>query len=85
MNGGAEARRVFIGAGCNRVVNNVSWGACDLVAFGAHNAVAIFCPKVRPRLPFIYLTFDKLYIYSQTELFLSSSFVNFRFGRMPKF
>ncbi|XP_059457637.1 elongator complex protein 2 isoform X1 [Corylus avellana] len=45
MNGGAEARRVFIGAGCNRVVNNVSWGACDLVAFGAQNAVAIFCPK----------------------------------------
>lgn len=37
--------RVIIGAGCNRIVNNVSWGACDLVAFGAHNAVAIFCPK----------------------------------------
>lgn len=37
--------RVFIGAGCNRIVNNVSWAASDLVAFGAHNAVAIFCPK----------------------------------------
>ncbi|XP_031477273.1 elongator complex protein 2 [Nymphaea colorata] len=35
----------FIGAGCNRVVNNVSWGACNLVAFGAQNAVAIFCPE----------------------------------------
>ncbi|GLT69201.1 hypothetical protein SLA2020_413700 [Shorea laevis] len=45
VDGGAEVRRVFIGAGCNRVVNNVSWGACDLVAFGAQNAVAIFCPK----------------------------------------
>ncbi|CAF2054624.1 BnaCnng34390D [Brassica napus] len=40
-----EAKRVFIGAGCNRVVNNVSWGASGLVSFGAQNAVAIFCPK----------------------------------------
>ncbi|KAF5751893.1 putative nucleotide binding protein [Tripterygium wilfordii] len=40
-----EVKRVFIGAGCNRVVNNVSWGACGLVSFGAQNAVAIFCPK----------------------------------------
>lgn len=45
MVGEAEVKQVFIGAGCNRVVNNVSWGACDLVAFGAQNAVAIFCPK----------------------------------------
>jgi len=43
--GGVEARRVFIGAGCNRVVNNVSWGACGLVAFGAQNAVALFSPQ----------------------------------------
>ncbi|KAG0524708.1 hypothetical protein BDA96_07G234800 [Sorghum bicolor] len=41
---GVEARRVFIGAGCNRVVNNVSWGACGLVAFGTQNAVALFSP-----------------------------------------
>lgn len=41
----AKIDRVFIGAGCNRIVNNVSWGACDLVSFGAQNAVAIFCPK----------------------------------------
>ncbi|KAH6763057.1 elongator protein 2 [Perilla frutescens var. hirtella] len=40
-----EAERLFIGAGCNRIVNNVSWGACDLLSFGAQNAVAIFCPK----------------------------------------
>ncbi|PIN23701.1 RNA polymerase II elongator complex, subunit ELP2, WD repeat superfamily [Handroanthus impetiginosus] len=40
-----EVKRAFIGAGCNRIVNNVSWGACDLVSFGAQNAVAIFCPK----------------------------------------
>lgn len=40
-----EVERVFIGAGCNRVVNNVSWGASGLVSFGAQNAVAIFCPK----------------------------------------
>ncbi|XP_052187549.1 elongator complex protein 2 [Diospyros lotus] len=44
-NGGPEVGRVFIGAGCNRIVNNVSWGACGLVAFGAQNAVAIFCPE----------------------------------------
>ncbi|KAJ4833598.1 Elongator subunit elp2 [Turnera subulata] len=36
---------VFIGAGCNRVVNNVSWGASGLVSFGAQNALAIFCPN----------------------------------------
>lgn len=41
-----RAERVFIGAGCNRIVNNVSWGASDLVAFGSQNAVAIFCPKI---------------------------------------
>lgn len=46
INGGMEVKKVFIGAGCNRVVNNVSWGACDLVAFGAQSAVAIFSPKV---------------------------------------
>ncbi|KAK4260777.1 hypothetical protein QN277_003850 [Acacia crassicarpa] len=43
--GGFEVKRVFIGAGCNRIVNNVSWGACGLVSFGAQNAVAIYCPK----------------------------------------
>uniref|UniRef100_A0A0A9D3X7 Elongator complex protein 2 n=1 Tax=Arundo donax TaxID=35708 RepID=A0A0A9D3X7_ARUDO len=41
---GVEVERVFIGAGCNRVVNNVSWGACGLVAFGTQNAVALFSP-----------------------------------------
>ncbi|CAO2830138.1 unnamed protein product [Amaranthus hypochondriacus] len=40
-----QVERAFIGAGCNRIVNNVSWGASNLVAFGAHNAVAIFCPQ----------------------------------------
>ncbi|XAR52455.1 hypothetical protein NMG60_11020544 [Bertholletia excelsa] len=43
--GPVEVERAFIGAGCNRIVNNVSWGACELVAFGAQNAVAIFCPE----------------------------------------
>ncbi|OMO64059.1 hypothetical protein COLO4_32127 [Corchorus olitorius] len=27
----AEVKRLFIGAGCNRIVNNVSWGASDLI------------------------------------------------------
>ncbi|KAF4350995.1 hypothetical protein F8388_021702 [Cannabis sativa] len=43
--GGVGVKRVFIGAGCNRIVNNVSWGASDLVSFGAQNAVVIFSPK----------------------------------------
>ncbi|RYR16108.1 hypothetical protein Ahy_B04g073063 isoform A [Arachis hypogaea] len=43
--GTVGVKRVFIGAGCNRIVNNVSWGASGFVSFGAHNAVAIFCPK----------------------------------------
>ncbi|CAM9004120.1 unnamed protein product [Rhodiola kirilowii] len=41
----SDVERAFIGAGCNRVVNNVSWGACGLVSFGSQNAVSIFCPK----------------------------------------
>ncbi|EOA12411.1 hypothetical protein CARUB_v10027707mg [Capsella rubella] len=40
-----EAKRVFIGAECNRVVNNVSWGASGLVSFGAQNVFAVFSPK----------------------------------------
>lgn len=40
-----EVEREFIGSGCNRVVNNVSWGPSGLVAFGAHNAISIFCPQ----------------------------------------
>ncbi|KAK8958452.1 Elongator complex protein 2 [Platanthera guangdongensis] len=43
--GNVEVERLFIGAGCNRVANNVSWGPSGLVAFGAQNAVAIFCPE----------------------------------------
>ncbi|KAL4319422.1 hypothetical protein GQ457_18G021310 [Hibiscus cannabinus] len=42
----AEVKSLFIAAGCNRIVNNVSWGASGLVSFGAQNAVAIFCPKL---------------------------------------
>ncbi|KAJ1702432.1 hypothetical protein LUZ63_002211 [Rhynchospora breviuscula] len=46
-NGGGDlaVEQVFVGAGCNRIVNNVSWGPSGLVAFGAQNAVAIFCPQ----------------------------------------
>ncbi|GMN38645.1 hypothetical protein TIFTF001_007862 [Ficus carica] len=42
---GVEVKRAFIGAGCNRIVNNVSFSASDLVALGSQNAVAIFSPK----------------------------------------
>ncbi|XP_024992104.1 elongator complex protein 2 isoform X2 [Cynara cardunculus var. scolymus] len=44
-NGAVDVERVFIGGGCNRVVNNVSWGACGLISFGSQNAVSIFCPQ----------------------------------------
>ncbi|GLJ29453.1 hypothetical protein SUGI_0580580 [Cryptomeria japonica] len=40
-----DVHRLFIGAGCNRIVNTVAWGPSGLVAFGAHNAVAIFQPQ----------------------------------------
>uniref|UniRef100_A0A6V7QWZ0 Elongator complex protein 2 n=1 Tax=Ananas comosus var. bracteatus TaxID=296719 RepID=A0A6V7QWZ0_ANACO len=45
VGGGVAVERVFIGAGCNRIVNNVSWSPSGLVAFGAQNAVAIFSPE----------------------------------------
>ena len=73
INGGMEVKKVFIGAGCNRVVNNVSWGACDLVAFGAQNAVAIFSPKV-PLSSSFHSINTHLLIYHQTDLFLSFVF-----------
>ena len=73
INGGMEVKKVFIGAGCNRVVNNVSWGACDLVAFGAQNAVAIFSPKV-PLSSSFHSINTHLPIYHQTDLFLSFVF-----------
>lgn len=57
-------KRVFVGAGCNRVVNNVSWGASNLVAFGAHNAVAIFCPKVLEISLFTLLNYATKFMYS---------------------
>ncbi|XP_071696930.1 elongator complex protein 2 isoform X2 [Rutidosis leptorrhynchoides] len=44
-NKSVEVERVFIGGGCNRIVNNVSWGACGLISFGSQNAVSIFCPQ----------------------------------------
>jgi elongator complex protein 2 len=41
-----SVEKAFIAVGCNRVVGAVSWGSCNLVAFGAHHAVAIFSPEV---------------------------------------
>ncbi|MQM02865.1 hypothetical protein Taro_035636 [Colocasia esculenta] len=40
-----DVKSVFIGAGCNRVVNNVCWSPSGLVSFGAQNAVALFHPE----------------------------------------
>ncbi|KAI3516715.1 hypothetical protein L1887_15692 [Cichorium endivia] len=44
-NGAVDVERLFIGGGCNRIVNNVSWGACGLISFGSQNAVSIFSPE----------------------------------------
>jgi hypothetical protein len=46
--GGASifVEKAFIAVACNRVVGAASWGSCNLVAFGAHRAVAIFSPEV---------------------------------------
>lgn len=43
--GKLEVENIFISAGCNRVVNAAAWGPANLVAFGAHHAVAIFCAQ----------------------------------------
>lgn len=52
-----DVKSVFIGAGCNRVVNNVSWGPSGLVSFGAQNGVALFHPQVYPLLSLTYMCF----------------------------
>ena len=67
-----EARRVFIGAGCNRVVTNVSWGACGLVAFGTQNAVALFSPLVCRLAPSPFsISCGFSYLISISQLFVS--------------
>lgn len=45
-NGKVDVERVFVGSGCNRIVNNVSWGSSGLVSYGSQNAVTIFNPQV---------------------------------------
>ncbi|KAJ7954147.1 elongator complex protein 2-like [Quillaja saponaria] len=51
--GGVEAKIVFIGVGCNRNLNNVSWGACDLVSLGAQKA-AVNCTQWLPSSKFAF-------------------------------
>ncbi|KAL1556648.1 elongator complex protein 2-like [Salvia divinorum] len=40
-----EVERAFIGAGCNRIVHNFSWGACDLISFGAQKISCHILPQ----------------------------------------
>jgi elongator complex protein 2 len=50
----AERMRVhseYVAAGANRVVNALHWGEHGLVAYGFHNAIAVFDPQVRRRPP----------------------------------
>jgi hypothetical protein len=42
----ASVRLEHVGAGCNRVVNALHWGACGLLAYAAHNAVVVYHPEV---------------------------------------
>ena len=44
-----DVRLAHLGAGCNRVVNALDWGAAGLLAYAAHNAVMIYDPEVRRR------------------------------------
>ena len=36
----------FTSVGCNRVVNALDWGYDGCIAYGGHNLVAIYDPKV---------------------------------------
>jgi hypothetical protein len=36
----------FISIGVNRVVNALDWGTNELVAYGGHNTLVIYDPKV---------------------------------------
>eukprot|EP00898_Chlorokybus_atmophyticus_P008346 jgi/Chlat1/8512/Chrsp80S00640 len=43
---GLRVEAAYIGVGCNRVAHAAAWGS-RLVAFGAHNAVALYDPQKR--------------------------------------
>lgn len=73
FSGEVEVNRVFIGAGCNRIVNNISWGACGLVSFGSQNAVVIFCPKVLPT-PFCFCFSFSICMNIKLTLFVNKIF-----------
>lgn len=36
----------FISVGCNRLVNAAAWGRNNLLAYGAHNVIALYAPEV---------------------------------------
>lgn len=36
----------FLSSGCNRIVNALDWGDCDLIAYASANAVCIYDPEV---------------------------------------
>jgi len=38
---------LFTSIGCNRVVNALDWGPTGRAAYGGHNVVAIYDPRVR--------------------------------------
>jgi hypothetical protein len=45
-----EAAKVamrFISVGCNRLVNAAAWGRNNILAYGAHNMIALYAPHVR--------------------------------------
>lgn len=44
QDGAAHVRLAHVSVGCNRVTHVAAWGPSGLVAFGAHNAVAVYDP-----------------------------------------
>lgn len=47
----AKVRLRFISVGCNRLVNAATWGRNNLLAYGAHNMIALYAPDVRRPWP----------------------------------
>ena len=50
LDAAAKVRLRFISVGCNRLVNAATWGRNNLLAYGAHNMIALYAPDVRSTL-----------------------------------
>ena len=60
-----KVETVFTSVGCNRVVNALDWGPSGHVAYGGHNVVAIYDPKVSRR---VLQKFRKIILYAAQHM-----------------